>query len=143
MRIGIAGISHEALTFSPVPQAARDFRVLRGSQVLEYPGLREAATALGVDPVPILVASGRCPSGVVEEQAYLQLRDEVVDGIRQAGELDGICLILHGAMLVENIWSGETDLVRMIRGAVGREIPLAARLQQHANLREEFANKTH
>jgi microcystin degradation protein MlrC len=142
MRIGIAGISHEALTFSPVPQTKRDFRVLRGSQVLEYPGLLDAAKALGLDPVPILVATGRCPSGIVEERDYLQLRDELVDGIRRAGTLDGICLILHGAMLVENIWSGETDLVRMIRYAVGREIPLAARLDPHANLTEEFANKT-
>src|SRR5438309_1929746 len=142
MRIGIAGISHEALTFSPVLQRMRDFRVLRGAQALDSPGLVEAAKALDFEPVPILIAAGRCPSGIVEERAYLQLRDEIVDGIRRAGKLDGICLILHGAMLVENIWSGETDLVRIIRSAVGTEIPLAVRLDPHANLTEEFANKT-
>ena len=141
MRIGIAGISHEALTFSPVKQTMRDFRVLRDAQVLEYPGLAEAAKALGFEPVPVLAASGRCPSGVVEERAYLDLRDEMVDGLRRAGKLDGICLIMHGAMLVENIWSGETDQVRAVRAALGREIPLAARLDPHANLTEEFANK--
>jgi microcystin degradation protein MlrC len=141
MRIGIAGISHEALTFSPVPQTMKDFRVLRGAQALEYPGLADAAGALEFDPVPILVASARCPSGVVEECTYLALRDELVEGIRRAGPLDGICLILHGAMLVENVWSGETDQVRMIRGVVGREIPLAVRLDPHANLTEEFTNK--
>ncbi len=142
MRIGIAGISHEALTFSPVPQTMRDFRVLRDTQVLEYPGLVDAARALSFDPVPVLVATGRCPSGVVEERTHLQLRDELVEGIRRAGKLDGICLIMHGAMLVENIWSGETDQVRMIRAAVGPDIPLAARLDPHANLTEEFTNKT-
>jgi microcystin degradation protein MlrC len=140
MRIGIAGISHEALTFSPVPQTMKDFRVLRGAQALEHPGLADAAEALEFEPVPILVASARCPSGVVEERTYLTLRDELVEGIRQASRLDGICLILHGAMLVENVWSGETDQVRMIRGAVGREIPLAVRLDPHANLTEEFTN---
>jgi microcystin degradation protein MlrC len=142
MRIGIAGISHEALTFSPVLQTMRDFRVLRGSQVLEYPGLADAATALNFEPVPVLVASGRCPSGVVEERTYLALRDEIVDGLRRVGTLDGVCLIMHGALLVENIWSGETDQVRTVRAALGREIPLAARLDPHANLTEEFANKT-
>jgi microcystin degradation protein MlrC len=109
---------------------------------LESPGLAEAAKALDFEPVPILIATGQCPSGIVEERAYLQLRDEIVDGIRRAGKLDGICLILHGAMLVENIWSGETDLVRMIRSAVGTDIPVAVRLDPHANLTEEFANKT-
>jgi microcystin degradation protein MlrC len=142
MRIGIAGISHEALTFSPVKQTMRDFRVLRDAQVLEYPGLAEAAKALGFEPVPALLASGRCPSGVVEERTHLDLRDEMVDGLRRAGPLDGICLIMHGAMLVENIWSGETDQVRAVRAALGREIPLAARLDPHANLTEEFANNT-
>lgn len=147
MRIGIAGISHEALTFSPVLQRMPDFRVLRGGDVFEYSGfeysgLADAAKALDVEPIPILIASSRCPSGIVEERAYLELRDEIMDGIGRAGELDGICLILHGAMLVENIWSGETDLVRTIRGAVGADLPLAVRLDPHANLTEEFANKT-
>ena len=142
MRIGIVGISHEALTFSPVLQRLPDFRVLRGGEVLEYPGLANAVKDLDIEPVPILVATGLCPSGVVEESAYLQLRDEMVRGVRMTGKLDGICLILHGSMLVENVWSGETDQVRMIRDAVGREIPIAARLDPHANLTEEFANKT-
>ena len=141
MRIGIAGISHEALTFSPVPQTMEDFRVLRGPQVLEYPGLAEAARALDVEPVPILVATGRCPSGVVEERAHVRLREEIVEGLRRAGGLDGICLILHGAMLVENIGSGETDQVREIRAAVGPDVPVGVRLDPHANLTDEFANK--
>ena len=142
MRVGIAGISHEALTFSPVRQRMADFRVLRGAQALEVPGLAEAAKTLEFEPVPILIATGQCPSGIVEERAYLELRDEIVDGIRRAGNLDGICLILHGAMLVENIWSGETDLVRVIRTAAGTDLPLAVRLDPHANLTDEFANKT-
>ena len=141
MRIGIAGISHEALTFSPVAQTMEDFRVLRGAEVLEYPGLADAARALDVEPVPVLVATARCPSGVVEERAHVQLRDELVEGLRRAGPLDGVCLILHGAMLVENIGSGETDQVRAVRAALGPDIPIAVRLDPHANLTEEFANK--
>src|SRR3989454_3970038 len=141
MRIGIAGISHEALTFSPVPQTMKDFRVLRGREVLQLKGLAPAAEELNFEPVPILVANARCPSGVVEERTYVDLRAELLENLRRAGSLDGICLVLHGAMLVENIWSGETDQVRTVRAAVGREIPLAVRLDPHANLTEEFANK--
>jgi microcystin degradation protein MlrC len=141
MRIGIAGISHEALTFSPIPQTMEDFRVLTGHDVLGYTGLADAVKKHEFEPVPLLVASARCPSGVVEERTYLELRGEMLKRLKDAGPLDGICLILHGAMLVENIWSGETDQVRMVRAAVGRDVPIAVRLDPHANLTEEFANK--
>ena len=42
MRIAIAGISHEALTFSPIPQTLGDCRVWRGAEILDQPGLGAA-----------------------------------------------------------------------------------------------------
>src|SRR5262245_35897028 len=125
MRIAVAGLSHEALTFSPILHTMADFRVWRGAEILEYPGLGDAVRSLDFDPVPILMATSNCPSGIVEERSYLQLRDEIIEGLRRAGKLDGLCLILHGAMLVENIWSGETDQVRMARGVLGEEVRIA------------------
>jgi microcystin degradation protein MlrC len=142
MRIAVAGISHEALTWSPVRQTLADFTVWRGSAILRLPGLADAAHALGIEIVPVLVAASRCPAGLVEESAYVALRDELLEGLRQVGRVDGICLVLHGAMLVENIWSGETDQVRTIRAELGYDVPVVARLDPHANLTEEFANKT-
>lgn len=150
MRIAIAGISHEALNFSPIPTRMKDFLVLRGQEILDYPGVIDAlhapetaglSTLPLIEPVPIVVARSLAPSGPVEEKTYLQLRQEILEGLQRAGPLDGICLVLHGAMLVENIWSGETDLVRCIRALVGNDVPIAARLDLHANLTEEFANK--
>jgi microcystin degradation protein MlrC len=161
MRIAIAGLSHESLNFSPIPTTSADFQVLRGEQILAgnhphapypakqprlatatqtYADIPDMLRALGVEPVPILFARA-LPSGIVEEQTYLQFREEIVRGIRKAGPLDGICLILHGALLVENIWSGETDLVREIRAVVGNAVPIAVRFDLHGNLTEEFANK--
>ncbi len=163
MRIAVAGISHESLNFSPVTVSLDEFRVWRGEELLQadsqfapyeastsatsryrptYGTLAEMMEDLGVEAAPILHANALAPSGIVEERAYLQLREEIVAGIRQAGHLDGVCLILHGALLVENIWSGETDLVRSIRAVVGNDVPIAARLDLHGNLTDEFANKT-
>ena len=144
-------------------QQWNDFQVWRGQELLQggnqfspyaagastgavarpkYATLAEMMQDLGAEPVPILHANGLAPSGTVEEGAYLQLRDEIVAGIQQAGQLDGVCLILHGALLVENIWSGETDLVRSIRAVVGNDVLISARFDLHGNLTEEFANKT-
>ena len=99
MRIAIGGISHEALTFTPGRTTLPDFRVLRGAEVLEFPGVASAVETLRFEPVPSLLGLSRCPYGIVEEATYRALRDELTDRIRRAGRLDGVCLVLHGAMV--------------------------------------------
>ena len=153
IRIAIAGISHESLTFSPIPVGLEDFGVLRGEEILNAggggileilgcPGLTETVRKLRVEPVPILVATSTAPGGWIAQDTYLRLRGDILDGLSRAGRLDGVCLLMHGGMLVENMWSGETDLVRSVRAAVGRDVLVSARLDLHANITEEFANKT-
>jgi microcystin degradation protein MlrC len=144
MRIAIAGMTNEALGSSPILTRLQDFLVLRGDQVLRDTShhLGELAERLQVETVPILTATHIAPGGMVEQAAYLQLRDEILDGLRAAGHLDGICLLLHGAMLVEHIGSGEADLVRAIRAVVGNNVRIAASLDLHANLSEDFASRT-
>lgn len=142
MRIGIGGISHEALTFTPGRTTLADFRVLRGPEVLEFPGVAAALEALRFEPVPTLLGLSRCPYGVVEKGAYRALRDELIDLLRRVGRLDGVCLVLHGAMLVEGVGSGETDQVRAVREVVGDRVPIAVRLDPHGTLTEEFARLT-
>jgi microcystin degradation protein MlrC len=142
MRIAIGGISHEALTFTPGRTTLPDFRVLRGAEVLEFPGVASAVETLRFEPVPTLLGLSRCPYGIVEEATYRALRDELTDRIRRAGRLDGVCLVLHGAMLVEGIGSGETDQVRAVREVVGPGVPIAVRLDPHGILTEEFARLT-
>ena len=144
MRIAIGGITNEALGSSPLMTRMQDFHILRGQELLNAPsyGLAETARRLDIELVPLLSATHVAPSGTVEEAAYVQLRGELLDGLRRAGSVDGVCLLLHGAMLVENIWSGDTDLVREVRALVGNDIPISVRLDLHANLDEEFANKS-
>jgi len=142
MRIAIGGISHEALTFTPGRTTLADFRVLRGPEVLEFPGVAQAVETLRFEPVPTLLGLSRCPYGIVEEATYRALRDELTDRIRRAGRLDGVCLVLHGAMLVEGVGSGETDQVRAVREVVGHGVPIAVRLDPHGTLTEEFARLT-
>lgn len=141
MRIAVAGIVQESLIFSPIKATAADFAVLRGTDILRHLDVDATLRELDFEPVPLLYATHHSPSGIVEEGAYVGWRDEIVASLRAAGSLDGVCLVLHGAMTVENIWNAETDLVREIRAALGNQIPIVARLDPHANITEEFANK--
>lgn len=142
VRIAIAGITNEALASSPVKTRMEDFRVLRGEAILHEARVYDLARTLDIEPVPILTATHIAPGGSVEQQAYLQLRDEIITRLQHAADIDGVLLLLHGAMLVEHIWSGDTDLVRSIRAALGREVLISARLDLHANLEDDFANRT-
>src|SRR6185503_1136416 len=141
MRIAIAGIAHEALTFAPIRATLDDFDLWRGHEILELPGVGSAVRDIGFEAVPILVAQTHTPGGAVDLDTYLDLRGRIVDGLRGAGALDAVCLILHGSMLVEHIGSGDTDLVRHVRAVLGPDVLIGARLDLHANLTEEFASK--
>jgi microcystin degradation protein MlrC len=141
MRIAIAGIAHEALTFSPAPTGLTDFQIYRDQEVLTFPGVAAAVAELGFEPVPLLIANTATPGGPVALGAYLVLRDEILERLRAAGPVDGVCLVLHGALLVEHIGSGDTDLVREVRAVVGPTVLISARFDLHAIVTEEFASK--
>jgi sugar phosphate isomerase/epimerase len=131
-------MAHEALTFFPEPTRMADFDLWEGDEVLDFPGVPGLADELDIELAPVLIAQTRRPGGCVEQATYLTLRDRIVDGIAQAGHLDGICLVLHGALLVDDMSSGETGLVRALRQRIGDDVPIAAQLDLHAILTDEF-----
>ena len=83
--------------------------------------------------MPALTAEAM-PHGPVRRETYQQLKGELIERLGQAGDLDGIYLDLHGAMEVEEIGDGESDLIGAIRARVGPDILIAASLDLHANL---------
>ena len=72
MRIAVAGIEQESLTFNPLKMFEEDFRLWRGEQVLEYPGLAAAVQELEIEPVPVFAAQYVTPGGIVDEVAPSQ-----------------------------------------------------------------------
>ena len=135
MRIAVGGIGHETNTFSTLRTQYADFRVRRGQECLETEawaplrGLAELA--------PTLIA-GATPNGLVSMDAYGKLKTELLERLSGALPIDGLFLQLHGAMHVEEIGDGETDLLRDIRTLVGQDLPIAAALDLHGNLSQDF-----
>lgn len=100
-------------------------------------GAYRTAREAGWDVVPILWA-GAIPSAPVTRDAFEQIADEIIAGLRAAGPLDGVFLDLHGAMVAEHLDDGEGELARRVRAAVGPDVPIAAALDLHGNISEEF-----
>ncbi len=152
-KIAAAGFQHETNRFSPLPTTFIDFEREDG-----WPGLTSGAEMLEVFPdmniplggflqyaesrfkvAPILWASAE-PGGLVEDAAFDEIADRIIDGIDAALPIDGICLDLHGAMVTESFEDAEGELLARLRARFGSEIPIAVSLDLHANLTEQMAS---
>jgi microcystin degradation protein MlrC len=138
MRLAICGIRHESNSFSTMRTELGNFRVLRGEEMLrdEFWNSFE-----GVEWVPTLVA-GASPHGLVSKDTYLKLKEELINRLSDNLPVDGVYMSLHGAMEVEGIGDGESDLVKGVREVVGSDIPITASLDLHGNIAPAFAEAT-
>lgn len=140
MRIAIAGIGTESASFSPNHTVEQYFLQERGAELLEqyeWPE-RLGAAVDGVEWVPIFRAMAAAAGPVVPE-VYDAFEREILDGLREAGPLDGVYLDLHGAMKIDGRDRAEEDFVRRIREIVGPDTILSASMDPHGNLSEELA----
>ncbi len=149
MHIATGCIGHETNTFSSIPTSLDDFKIQRsyhiGDEIISAfrqtstitGGFIESSEKLGIQIVPLLWTFAT-PSGKIEQAAYDTLKGEFLDLLRNAGELDGVLLDLHGAMATEEIEDAEGDLIRSVREIVG-SLPIVVTLDLHANITAEMA----
>lgn len=147
MRILIAGFQHETNSFAPSKTHYDDFvrggafpAMARGADVL---AMRDVNIPVGgfiramdkqAELIPVLWA-GATPAAHVTQDAYERIADEIATATAAAREsFDGIYLDLHGAMLCEHLDDGEGALLSRLRKIVGRNIPIVASLDLHANV---------
>ncbi|MDE0298737.1 MAG: M81 family metallopeptidase [Candidatus Poribacteria bacterium] len=140
MRIATGCIGHETNTFSPVPTTIDSFSRMVGDDILKHfghtrtitGGIIDAADELRVDLVPLLW-SFATPARRVEQDAYETLKSEFLNLLSGAGEIDGMALDLHGAMVTEEIEDAEADLISSVREIVGSR-PIVVTFDLHANI---------
>lgn len=73
-----------------------------------------------------------CTSGRVKDADFHIMVDLLLKKLREAGEVDGVLLIQHGAMLSETIDDCEEYIIEKIRGIVGGKIPICSSFDFHA-----------
>ncbi|MBA3377255.1 MAG: M81 family metallopeptidase [Chloroflexia bacterium] len=143
MRIAIGEFAHETNTFCPGFTELEAFRDRDWSEgeglVAKHRGVRndlggmiEAGERLGIELVPTLATTTQ-PSAMVSRHAYETIRDTLFAHIEVAGELDAICLALHGAGSADGIDDLEGTFLAELRGLVGTEVPVVVSLDLHGN----------
>ncbi len=144
MRIFVGGVATEINTFSPIFMGIEDFRstmYVKGGEHPDCPTLvtaalielRRRAKADGFELIEGTTAWAE-PAGMLNREAFEQIRDEILDQLRGAMPVDGVQLCLHGAMCAVGYDDPEGDLMERVRAIVGPDVPIAATLDLHGQL---------
>ncbi|HEV3302105.1 MAG TPA: M81 family metallopeptidase [Planctomycetaceae bacterium] len=150
-RVLLAGLFHETHTFLDGTTGLADFAVRRRDELFDAAGdgsplsgvLQVAAScSWEVRPVIDLRAT---PSAIVDDAVFTLFWDEFATAYareRTAG-LDGIFLVLHGAMVCPSVRDVEGELIDRIRSLPGaRDFPVCGVLDLHGNLSRRTIEQT-
>ena len=148
-RILIAGFKHETNTFSknPADRAAYQARALfLGEEVANNLKSTQTEIAAYLDFCETKgwearhpIHANAIPSGPVTEDMFNYVRDILLDCIETQGPFDAVMLCLHGAMACEHTEDGEGELLSVLRGKLGQDVPITATLDLHANVTDRMA----
>ena len=139
LRILTGGIRHESNTFNPMLTTRDYFTIKRGEEALQDEDWAGFLKQAGVEIIPTLHVDAN-PFGVVARGTYEEFVQEILQGIREAGELDGIYLDMHGALHAQGYADAQVDLIRSIRELVGEEVLIAGSFDLHGNISQEFVD---
>jgi len=152
MRIALGGITHEANSFCPHVTTLADFQgrqLARGDAILDaWESTRtEQAGATSVltrvprcQVVPTLLA--RALSGAPPRaETFRALLDELLARLQDAGPLDGVFLVLHGAMMAEGTPDATGEILAQVRALIGPDVPVVGTLDLHANVTQRMVDE--
>jgi microcystin degradation protein MlrC len=136
MRIAVGGIHTECSTYSRLVQSEADFTLSEGPRLAAALGL---APDRDVEIVPLFHARS-LPGGPVAADTYARFRAAFLDRLAAAGPLDGMLMVMHGAMHVEGLDDPEGDWIAATRAAIGPDLPIAASYDLHGNLTQRIVD---
>lgn len=141
------GIFTETNTFSPIPTGYESFSVIESSALNSddvrdgsYPPFdvwKSKAEADGYQFKFGFFASAN-PAGPTTSEAFERLATDFINSIKDAGEIDIVILLLHGAMVSDAVDDCEGELLRRSRGVIGSKAVLAVELDLHCHLTQKM-----
>ncbi len=147
MRIAIAGLSLESVSFLPVPTTREDFGRTESAGPALIAGSRGTNTVMGgfikvleaegAEIVPILHAEGGA-AGPATDDAFTHYIDRICAELAAAGPLDGVLLHPHGAMTTTTRLDPDREFIERVRGTIGRATKLVVAADYHGNIDESW-----
>lgn len=147
MRVFIAALEHETNSFSPIATDLESFRAgllyrpneespagcSADSVWMGYSDFIKIARSRGHDVVISLAATAQ-PSAPMAKQDYETLRDEILNDLRAAGDVDMVLMFMHGAQMAVGYDDCEGDMLTRIRSIAGPGTAIGCELDLHCNI---------
>lgn len=148
-RVLLAGLFHETHTFVPGTTGFEGFAIRRGEELLTTRGdgspmgaVVEVAEARGWEVIPVIDLRAT-PSATVKDEILECFWKDFAAAVQQhAGQIDGILLVLHGAMACESFPDPEGEILERI-SQLNLNVPICGVLDLHANISERSINLSH
>lgn len=156
MRIAIGGFQHETNTFAPEKAQYQDFvqadgwpGLVEGEEIygavegvnLGISGFISQSKRLGYSLAPLLWCSAT-PSSYVTFDTFERISGSMLDRLANSLPVDAVYIDLHGAMVIEHHQDGEGELLARVRSLIGRDVPLIASLDLHANVTSRMVSES-
>lgn len=127
----------EVNTLSPLRNTIEAFNFVEGDRMLTKTPATEVFAECEVIPS---IYGNALPSGPLAKEVFGELLGKLVTSLKNAGNVDGVWLYLHGALEVDGAGSGDLAIVKALREVTGYNIPYAVALDFHANNDEDIVN---
>ena len=156
-RIAVASYVQESNSFAPALSEWRDFeqgQVLYGDEIFrsargtrsEVAGALEAAEAAGgVELIGLMRAMQRSSGGPIRREVHERICGEILarlDAACTPRMVDGVLLVLHGAMCAEGCDDATGDVIARVRARVGAHVPIYVTLDLHAVITHAMAHES-
>ena len=143
-RVFLGSIATETNTFSPLRTDLRDFK----DSFFAPPGLHPSTPTLCSAIYPVArvkadeigwkliegTATWAEPGGIINQRTWENLRDQLLEELRDALPVDIVLLGLHGAMVSQGCLDCEGELIEAVRGITGPDTIVGATFDPHSHL---------
>ena len=129
--IAIGGISTECSSYSPLYQKESDFISIDGQALLDFVDFPFNEYHLVAYPI---FFNKSVPGGPIEGKYFEQIKDKFIEQLKQIDNLDGVLLLMHGAMLVNGIDDPEGEWISSVRKAVGKDCIISVSFDLHGQI---------
>ena len=150
-RVLLAGLFHETHTFLEGRTTLADFEERLGAALWSaendgspLAGVLEIARKSNWDVAPAIDLRAT-PGPTVEDRVVERFWGEVAAALdrEESRAIDGVYLVLHGAMVSESLLDVEGEILARLRARIGIDVPVCGVLDLHGNITEKLAANSH
>ncbi|MBO5652838.1 MAG: M81 family metallopeptidase, partial [Clostridia bacterium] len=100
-------------------------------------GIIRACRREGIEMIPTVAYTGACP--ILDRDCAERMLQTILPACREhKGEIDGVCLALHGAGVSHDSDDLETFVLEKVREILGPDIPITVPMDLHGNISERM-----